>query len=506
MTTNQANKPLLLLFDGNALVHRAFHALPPLSVAKTGEMVNAVRGFASTLLKLLRENKPTYWAIAFDRPAPTFRHEKYADYKKQRPPTPRELISQIERVHHLAAAFNLPAFEIDGYEADDILGTLSKKASEQGIDTLIVTGDNDMLQIISPLVKVMTPKRSFNDTTIFDELEVQKKYGIKPKELIDLKALVGDPSDNIRGIPGVGDKTAMKLLQQFKNLDGIYAHIEEVTPPRLQALLREHKQLVYQNRDLVTIVTDVPIIFNLENCKVSAYDRNQVVELFRELEFAHLLSTLPGDMLYSESSPVDKHELTGVYRIINSDDELDRLIKQLMEDSEFAVDLETTTVDVMAAEIVGISISSRQKEAFYIPTGHRILSSIGQLPFAHVINKLKPLLEDIKLSKVVHNGKFDLAVLAGQGIQLQNLGFDTVIAAHLLGEKPLLLKALAFNKLGIEMTAIEDLIGKGAKQISMALVDIEKVANYACADADVTLRLKTMFAPELAQTRVMATI
>ena len=281
-TTN--DKPLLLLFDGNALVHRAFHALPPLSISRTGEMVNAVRGFAATLLKLLRENKPTYWAIAFDRPTPTFRHEQFADYKKQRPPTPPELVNQIERVHQLVDAFRLPTFEIDGYEADDILGALSMQAKQQGIETLIVTGDNDMLQIVSPSIKVMSPRKSFSDTVIYDEAGVQAKYSIVPGQLADYKALTGDASDNIPGVPGIGDKTAVKLLHQFESLEGIFAHIDEVTPPKLQAVLREYKERAFQNKELATIVTSVPVTLDLNACKVSAYDRNRVVALFRQFE------------------------------------------------------------------------------------------------------------------------------------------------------------------------------------------------------------------------------
>jgi DNA polymerase-1 len=490
-------KPLLLLFDGNALVHRAFHALPPLTVSRTGEMVNAVRGFAATLLKLLRENKPTYWSIAFDLPAPTFRHEKFADYKKQRPSTPQELVNQIERVHQLAEAFRLPVFEVNGYEADDVLGALSHQASKQGIDTMIVTGDNDMLQIVSPTVRVMSPRRSFSDTVIYDEAEVQSKYGIVPKQLADFKALTGDVSDNIPGISGVGEKTAVKLLQQFGSLEEIYKHIDEVTPPRLQALLRENKEKVFQNKELVTIVTDVPITLNLNSCGVSAYDRNRVVDLFRELEFFHLLSSLPGEIQQTSQVLHVQAKPAGNYQIISAEDALDKLINQLAAAGEFAVDLETSTIDVMVAEIVGISLASVQDEAFYIPVGHRTLSTVIQLPLSQVIARLKPLLEDTRLSKIAQNGKFDMTVLAQHGIKLQNLAFDTMIAAHLLGEKPLGLKALAFNKLGIEMMPIDGLIGKGAKQISMALVEIERVADYACADADMTFRLKQIFAPEL---------
>ena len=497
MTAGKKDKPLLLLFDGNALIHRAFHALPPLSIARTGEMVSAVRGFAATLLKLLKENKPTYWAIAFDRPTPTFRHIKFADYKKHRPPTPPELVSQIGRVHQLAEAFHLPAFEIDGYEADDVLGTLGKQASGQGIQTLIVTGDNDMLQIVSSQVNVMTPRRSFSDTVIYDESEVQNKYGVLPKQLIDLKALIGDTSDNIPGIPGVGDKTAAKLIQQFGTLENVYAHIEEVTPPKLQALLRDYKEQTFQSRELATIVTDVPVTLDLEKCRVSDYDRNTVVELFRELEFVRLLPSLPDEISQVSEvvrpPAVEKRD----YHIITTEEALDELIERLVRAGEFAIDTETSSLNVRSADIVGISVAVQPNEAFYIPVGHRVLSTVGQLPLSYVAAKFKPLLSDMKLRKVAHNGKFDMLALDGQEMKVTNLIFDTMIAAYLLGEKPIGLKALAFNKLGIEMMPIEDLIGKGAKQISMALVEIERAADYACADADMTVRLKQVFEPEL---------
>ena len=495
-------KPLLLLFDGNALVHRAFHAIPPLTVSKTGEMVNAVQGFASTLLKVLAELKPSHWAIAFDRPTPTFRHERFEDYKAQRPETPEELVGQIRRVHQLVDAFRLPTFEIDGYEADDVLGTLSCQAGEQGIDTIIVTGDNDILQIVSPRTKVLAPRRTFSDTVVYDEAGVQDKYGITPEQLTDLKALTGDPSDNIPGIPGIGDKTAAKLLQQFGSLEGIYAHIDEITPERLRASLQGRKAQVFQNKELVTIVTSVPIALDLDTCRVGAYDRGQVVELFQELGFAQLLSRLPEDIegtpTVARSQVMSKRD----YHIVSTDQDLDKLVTRLAAAKEFAVDVETSSKEAMATELVGISLSSAPGEAFYIPLGHRSLSAIVQLPLPQVIAKLKPLLEDTRMAKTAQNGKFDMIVLAKYGIEFQNLAFDTMLAAYLLGEKSLGLKALAFNKLGIEMTPITDLIGKGAKQISMAMADIEQAADYACADADVTLRLKCDLEAELHRERL----
>ncbi len=491
-------RPLLLLFDGNALVHRAFHALPPLTVARTGEMVNAVQGFASTLLKVLNEIKPTHWAIAFDRPTPTFRHEKFEEYKAQRPKTPDELVSQIERVHQLAEAFHIPIFEIDGFEADDVLGTLSHQANERGVDTIIVTGDNDVLQVVSSKTKVLAPKRTFSDTVLYDESLVQEKYGISPKQLADFKALTGDPSDNIPGIPGIGEKTAAKLLQRFGSLDELYAHINEVSPDKMRALLQQYKEQVFQNRELARIVTSVPVMLDLDSCRVTAYDRQKVVELFRELGFAQLLTRLPQEIGAAEPATVHiRTPVKGDYHIVTTQNELERLLAQLAAAEEFAIDLETSSKEAMTADLVGVSISLRPAEAYYIPVGHRGLSQISQLPLSLVTDRLKAALEDPTKAKIAHNGKFDMIALAEHGIRLQNLAFDTMLAAYLLGEKALSLKALAFNRLGVEMTPIDDLIGKGTKQVSMATVPIEQVAQYACADADIALRLKGQLEPEL---------
>jgi len=490
-------KPLLLLFDGNALVHRAFHALPPLTITRTGEMVNAVQGFASMLLKVLNEIKPTHWAITFDKPGPTFRHQKFAAYKAQRPKMPPELASQIQRAHELAEAFHLPVFEIDNYEADDVLATLNNQASKNQMDTIIVTGDNDILQLVSPDTKVMTPRRTFSDTVIYDEAGVQEKYGIAPKQLVYLKALTGDPSDNIPGIPGVGNKTAAKLLNSYSTLEEIYNRIEEISPDKLQTLLREYKNRVMQNEELVTLVSDVLVNLDLDKCQVSAYNRSRVVELFRELGFAQLLSRLPEDM-EGAPTPTQTHTLTrDDYRIVSTDNDLDDLLSRLEKVSEFALDVETSSKQPLEAELVGISVSPASGQAFYIPISHRGLTHITQLPLPQVLGKLKSVFEDRKIAKVAQNGKFDMTVLAEHGASVINLTFDTMLAAYLLGEKSIGLKALAFNKLGIEMTPITDLIGKGTKQISMSQAPIEEVADYACADADITLRLKDILKKDL---------
>jgi DNA polymerase-1 len=494
-----SQKRLLLLFDGHALVHRAFHALPPLSVTRTGEPTGAVYGFASMLLKVLADFKPTHWAMALDSPGPTFRHEKFVEYKAQRPPAPDELKIQLARVRELIKSFNLPSFEVPRYEADDIIGTICKKASEQGIDIIIVTGDTDTLQLVSPQVRVLTPKpgKRFSDTIIYDKAAVQQRYELSPGQLTDFKGLKGDPSDNIPGVRGIGEKTATKLIQAFGSIEGIYQHIEEVTPPKTQEALRKNEQAARQSKELATIDTDVPIDFDLDACRVSNYERGKVAELFRELEFSSLLPKLPETMGEEEKpAPAEQqvNKEAADYQIVDTAEALDKMINALSRAESFIFDTETTSLDPRQAALVGISLSTVPGKAWYLPVGH---SAGSQLPLQQVIDKLKPLLENPKVPKLAHNGKYDMTVLQKYKVNVQNLSFDTMIAAYLLGEKSLGLKPLAFAKLGIEMTPISNLIGSGAKQISMAWVDIPKVAEYACADADMTLRLSKLLGKEL---------
>jgi len=490
-------KPLLVLFDGNAIVHRAFHAFEtttPLTVSKTGEVVSAVYGFALMLLKVINELKPTHFAIAFDKAAPTFRHQLFDQYKAQRPRTPDELVGQLGRVRELVEAFHIPIFELDGYEADDVLGTLSHQASQQDIETIIVTGDADAMQLVSPRVKVLYPKpgRTFSDTMLYDEAAVSQKYGIKPEQIADFKALKGDPSDNIPGVPGIGDKTATKLIQQFGSVDQIYEHIDEVTPPKLRNTLQENEAIARQSKELATIVTQTPVSLSLDDCRVSQYDRHRVAELFRELEFMSLLPKLPEIESQVETKPPQ-----GAYHTITTTPALDELLDRLSAVKSFAFDLETTGLDAMSAQLVGISLSPAPGEAYYIPVGHVGWGQVEQLPLEQVIDRLKPPLEDASIAKLAHNGNYDMTVLAEYGVTVNKLTFDTMVAAYLLGEKSLSLKALAFNKLDIEMTPITDLIGSGTKQISMSQVEVARAADYACADADMTGQLKDLLAAEL---------
>ena len=500
-------KPLLVLFDGNAIVHRAYHAFgatkyreaKPLTVSKTGEIVSAVYGFALMLLKVLNDIKPTHIAVAFDKKGPTFRHDLFDQYKAQRPPMPDELVSQLGRVKELVKAFNIPLFEIDKYEADDVLGTLSKQAGQQGIDTVIVTGDADTMQLVSPHTKILYPKagKAFSDTALFDAEAVKQKFGVGPEHVADYKALVGDPSDNIPGVPGIGEKTAVKLIQQFGGIDDIYKHLGEVTPPKVKQILENNEPAARQSKELATIITETQVTLNLDECKANRYDRKKASDLFRELEFLSLLPKLPVSEIEYPSVEIKSAPAQGDYRIIASTQDLDELAAGLSAVTKIAFDTETSGLNPMTAQIVGISIAAEPGKSSYIPVGHTILDEITQLPLKQVVDRLGPIFKDNKIWKLGHNAKFDMMVLAECGIVVSGLASDTMIAAHLLGEKALGLKALAFSKLCVEMTPINTLIGTGAKQISMAQVSIKNAADYAAADADMTLRLDAIFQKEL---------
>ncbi|MBN1176576.1 MAG: DNA polymerase I [Dehalococcoidales bacterium] len=506
-------KPLLVLFDGNAIVHRAYHAFgatryrqeKPLTVSKTGEVVSAVFGFASMLLKVINDLKPTHCAVAFDKAAPTFRHELFDDYKAQRPPMPDELAGQLGRVRELVEAFDIPIFEVDRYEADDVIGTLSGQAAKRGVDTVIVTGDADTMQLVSPHVKVLYPRagRTFSDTTLFDPPAVREKYGVPPERIADLKALMGDSSDNIPGVPGIGQKTAVKLIQQFGSLDDIYKRLDDVTPPKTQALLRDNEDKARQSKELATIVMQTPVTLDLEKCSVARYDRRHAADLFRELEFYSLLTKLPGGEGEGESVKVEASPASGDYQVVASSKDLDDLAGKLSSAKSFAFDTETTGLNPMTAGLVGISLAVESGKAYYIPVGHVILDEVTQLPLKQVIDRLKPVFEDAGISKWAHNAKYDMHVLAEQGVSVAGLSFDSMIAAHLLGENALGLKALSFSRLGIEMTPIKNLIGTGQKQISMSQVDIKQASDYACADADMTFRLVQLLDKDLQKEGLM---
>jgi len=422
-------------------------------------------------------------------------------YKAQRPETPQDLINQFGRVKQLVEAFNIPIYELDGFEADDVIGTLSRQASEQNIDTIIVTGDNDSMQLVSPMVKILYPRKSFSDTMIYDEVAVKEKFGIEPRQVADYKALVGDNSDNIKGVRGIGEKTAVKLLQQFGSIDGIYTHLENVAPPRIQTIMREQEGVARQSKIMTTIDIYAPVTLDLKACHVGNYDRTKVAELFRELEFSSLMSKLP-KMEGAEPETITHLNTepppSCTCCTVNTIELLDKLLNRLSAINSFAFDTETDSLDAMSAHLVGISLSPVPGEAYYIPVGHQgFMGLADQLNMEYVLERLKPVLCDPAVAKFAHNANYDMTVLANHGVTVNNLTVDTMVAAHLLGESSLSLKDLASRRLSKEMMPITDLIGKGKKKITMAQVEIDKAAGYACDDADMTRRLVELLASDL---------
>lgn len=507
---NLAAPPRLALLDGHGIIFRAYFAQKdnPLSVRATGEVVTAVYGFANTLLKVLSELQPTHIAVAMDRAVPTFRHLKDDTYKAHRPKPPEDLVSQFGRVEDLIRSFNIPIYALDGFEADDVLGTLAAQAETKSVETYLVTLDSDLLQLVRPNIYVYMYRLYQRDTVIYDAEGVKERYGLTPTQIPDLKALKGDTSDNIPGVPGIGEKTAVILLQEYRNVDGLYEHLDEVQPVRARELLRANETLARHCLDMATIVSDAPVTLDLDACRAVDYDPERVLALFRELEFRSLIDRLPassraatlnekpGDVIPAEPAPARDAVR---YEVVDTIEALDALVERLQASGSFAFDTETTGIDAMRVSLVGLSFSMQAGEAAYIPVGHTasLLETPLQLPLAMVLDRLRPVLSDPSLEKVAHNSKYDMVVLENAGLHVEGPLRDTMIAAYLLGEQRLGLKPLALDRLHEQMTTIEDLIGTGAKQISMAEVAVAQAAPYAAADADMTFRLRGMLEKEL---------
>ena len=501
-TLGVEDSPLLVLLDGHAMVHRAFHAIQnPLTLRRTGEEVRGVYGFTQMLLRAVETLRPTHLILTFDYPTPTFRHDLFEDYKAQRPSMPQELRNQFPHIRRLMEALRVPIMEMDRYEADDLLGTLSSQAADQGLDTVIITGDTDTLQLVGPRVRVLL-QYSTQKQTLYGETEVRERYGgLTPHQVIDFKAMCGDTSDNIPGIPSVGPKTASKLLLEFGDLPGIYDHLDQL-PVKQAALFEEHRERVFRGQTLVTIVRDAPVNLDVEAAQWGDYNRAEVVEVLKDLEFFSTINRLPPgklDGLVDSSSSSDSPavpEMEADYTTVRDTESLGELVRALTESQGFAFDTETAPdgldvkgVQPMRSNLVGLSFATETGRAWYVPVGH---TEAGQMSQAQVLDTLRPVLEDPSLPKAAHNGNYDLTVLAHHGVRVQGFAFDTMLAAHLLGHKAIGLKNMSLDMLGIEMTPISALIGSGRTQTTMDRVAVDKAAPYACADADMTFRLWVM--------------
>lgn len=507
VTKPPVRPPKLVLIDAHALIHRAFHAIPFLST-KEGELTNAVFGFTSTVLSVLKELRPTYIAVSFDLPEPTWRHQEYPDYKATRQKAPDELRSQFGRVREVVDALGMPVFAKPGYEADDVIGSLAKQqAKGGGVEVYVVTGDKDSLQLVDEHIKIFTLRKGIKDTVIYDPKLLKKEVGLTAEEFVDYKALKGDPSDNIPGVPGIGDKTAVTLIQRYRNLEGLYKSLKEDPQkhpdikPKMRENLVANERQAYLSRDLSRIVTDLKLPFKLAACKVHEFDYDRALALFSELGFSSLVPRLK-DVLanYGTRIPgsisVDKgNRPTGgrawegkSYHLVGTKTALADFLKRLRQQKLFAFDTETAALDSIAKNLVGLSFSWQRDEGWYLPLEHHAGPT---LPTREVLPVLRPILEDPKVGKVGHNLKYDYEALRVYGLETKGLCFDTMIGSYLLnpGARTLKLDRLAYQELGYEMQPITELIGEGKAQLSMADVSSEEVANYAAEDADLTWQL-----------------
>ena len=514
MTADVADTPpqRLVILDGHAIIFRAYYAMrEPLTVKSTGEVVSAVYGFANTLLAVLDDLQPSHIALALDvDDGTTFRRDLDPNYKAHRDAMPEDMPPQIERCRQVASAFGLPIFEAPGYEADDVLATLADQAAAQGVETWIATLDSDLVQLVRDGVSVYMFRPFQRDVVRYDsDARVRDRYGVDPIQIIDYKAIVGDKSDNIPGIKGLGDKGAVKLLNTWRSLEEIYEHLDEVKPPATQKKLREQRGEAFLSKKLATIVHDAPVDLDLAQAEVGAYDREDVIAIFRELEFRSILERVSDPEWGAgaiDAAPAPQQDVD--YDIVRDEAALQKWVERAAAASLLAVDLETSALDPVDCEIAGYAIADAEGRAAYIPVGHRpsLEDTAEQLAPELVRDALRPVLEDPSVPKVLHNAKFDIKVLARHDIRLRGLAHDTMLIAYLLNEPQIGLKALASSRLGVEMIPIEALIGKGRKQKSMLDVPAAEAGPYAAADADMTLRLAAALIPELEEDDALAAL
>jgi len=510
----------IFLLDGHALAYRTYFALTRGGtggqhwITRDGEPTAGVYGFASVLLRILEQERPDYLMVAFDT-GKTFRDDLYSDYKGTREKMPDELVIQMVRVRQLVDAFNIPRIELEGYEADDVLGSVAVKAVDAGLGVKIITGDKDLLQLVNDRVMVSLPGKSLSDAKDYLRDDVIEFIGVRPDQIVDFKALVGDKSDNIPGVRGVGEKTAVKLLAEYDTLENIYANLENISTSVRNKLEKSHDDAL-MSQELARIVTDLVVPLNLDQARTEHFDPQEVEKLFRELEFRSLFTRLEkmvgsqdlkikshGDQLTfladpeeMKESPQEQSQVQSI--IIDTKKKLKELVSILDSVERISFDTETTSTDQMEADLVGISLAVDLDNGYYIPVGHRANGGT-QLPKDVILEALRGPLENPEIPKVGHNIKYDAVILARNGFQVQPLSFDTMIAEWLINptSRNLGLKNLAWVRLNIKMTMIEELIGKGKNQRSMADVSIAEAAKYAGDDAVIPLRLQLDLEEEL---------
>ena len=508
-----ARAPIVLV-DGSSYLYRAFHALPPLTTSH-GQPTGAVKGVLNMLKRLMKDYPDSPMAVVFDAPGKTFRDELYSDYKAHRPPMPDDLRSQIEPLHACVKALGLPLLCIEGVEADDVIGTLAHQATQAGRDAVISTGDKDMAQLVNGHITLVN---TMKEETL-DEAGVEEKFGLPPALIIDFLALMGDKVDNIPGVPGVGEKTAIGLLQGMGGgLDTIYGDLERVTTlgfrgaKTLPKKLEEHREQAFLSYQLATIKTDCDLPVGLDDLDIAHPDREALVELYKQMEFKQWLAELlegndegvddvaGGEPVSettdsaTETAPTERHD-----HVITEQAELEAWLERLNKAERFCFDLETTSLNYMDAEIVGIGVSLEAGEAAYIPVAHDYLDAPQQLDRKAVLAALKPLLEDPAKTKIGQNLKYDISVLANYDISVVGPFADTMLASYVLNSTATRhdMDSLALKYLGEKTISFEEIAGKGAKQLTFNQIALEQAAPYACEDVDITLRLQDTLRPQV---------
>jgi len=474
----------IYLVDGSSYIYRAYHAVRHLSTTQ-GLPTNATFGFTNMLLKLLSDREPEHMTMAFDAKGPTFRHEIYEAYKANRPPMPEDLAVQIPYIKQVVEGMNIPSLELTGYEADDIIGTLARTAQEKGFQVVMVTGDKDFKQLVTPGTSIWDPMK---DRTI-DYPGLTKDFGLEPSQWVDVMGLSGDTSDNIPGVPGIGEKTAISLIKTFGSLEEVFENLAKITKKKLRENLTNFREQAFLSRRLVAINTEVPLSVEIASLRVSSPDADRLARLFKDLEFQRLQKLFPikSDLSHKK------------YRVILDDENFKALIDELIQTGIFALDIETTAKDPMQAEVVGLSFACRPNEAAYIPLRHRYSGAPRQLDPDRTLGSLKPLLEDPKLAKVGQNIKYDWIVLKRSGIDLQGVIFDTMVASYLLNptRRAHNLETISAEYLDHEMISYKEVTGGKKGNKGFDEVPVDDAVPYACEDADITLMAYEVLEPKL---------
>jgi len=464
----------IYLIDGTAYIYRAYHAIRGLSNSR-GLPTNAIFGFTRMLMKLMEDRSPQYVAMFFDAKGPTFRHEMYKDYKANRPPMPEDMVVQLPYIKEVTAAFNLPTIEMSGFEADDLIGTAARLAEKEGYSVVIVTGDKDFMQLVTDKIAIWDPMK---DSTI-DLQSIKEKFGIEPHQMIDVQGFSGDTADNIPGVPGIGQKTALSLIKTYHSMQQVYQKLDTITKKKQRENLENFKDQAFLSRKLVTINTRAPVSLDTAKFKVTAPERKKLSALFKNLEFRQLQQAFP------EQADLSRKDYQAIMDIAG----LQKLIVRLESAERFALDTETTSTNPMQANLVGLSFAVGAHQAFYIPCAHNYLGAPEQLDRKTVLDRLRPVLENPEIKKVGQNIKYDWMVLARHGINLAGVAFDTMLASYLLdpSKRAHNLDQIALDFLDHKTITFEQVAGKGKNTVLFSQVALDKATPYACEDADITL-------------------